>query len=58
MLSILRNYGLNLPRYAQALSKTPFRVPSLGKCGDYYAYFGISNDIKSVLNGNIPQMNF
>ena len=31
MLVILRNYGLNLPRYARTLLKTPVRIPSQGK---------------------------
>ena len=52
MLGILRNYGLNLPRDARTLLKTPVRIPSQGKCGGDYVYFGISNDIKSVLSEN------
>ena len=50
MLGILRNHGLNLPKDARTLLKTPISVPSQGKCGGDYAYFGISNGIKSVLN--------
>ena len=50
MLGILRNHGLNLQKDARKLLKTPIRVPSQGKCGGHYAYFGISNGIKSVLN--------
>ena len=51
MLGILHNYGLNLPRDARTLLKTPVRIPSQGKCGGDYVYFGISNGI-SVLNEN------
>ena len=52
MLGILRNYGLNLPKDALTLLKTSVRIPSQGKCGGDYVYFGISNGIKSVLNEN------
>ena len=52
MLGILRNYGLNLPKDAPTLLKTSVRIPSQGKCGGDYVYFGISNGIKSVLNEN------
>ena len=48
MLGILRNYGLSLTEDAPTLLKTPVRVPSQGKCGGDYVYFGIINGIESV----------
>ena len=50
LLNILRINGLDVPKDARTLLKTPTRIETYEKCGGDYAYFGISNGIRSVIN--------
>ena len=41
---------MDVPKDARTLLKTPTRIETYEKCSGDYAYFGISNGIRSVIN--------
>ena len=48
LLKILRDEGLELPKDARTLLKTPRDVKTFQKCGGEYCYFGIQKCIEQI----------
>lgn len=58
LLSILRKYGMDVPKDSRTLLKTPRNVDVLNKCGGSYYYLGIRNGISSWLDQNVEPVPF
>lgn len=58
LLSILRKYGMDVPKDSRTLLKTPRNVDVLNKCGGSYYYLGIRNGISSLLDQNVEPVPF
>ena len=50
LLGILREEGLEVPKDARTLCKTPRQIQTQDKCGGQYLYFGIASSVKTILN--------
>ena len=57
LLKILRDEGLELPKDARTLLKTPRDVKIFQKCGGDYCYFGIQKGMQQILLHNTLENN-
>ena len=57
LLVILRNAGMQLPKDARTILKTPISVLTMEKCGEEYKYIGLVKGIQGTLDkvGNIQE---